>query len=89
MFHAAEALIFERTGKIAKTHSGVRTEFARLLMHATDEHRELASILGIGYKFKELSDYGVGASASISKDEAQAVVDAAERFLREVRELLR
>ena len=29
-FHAAEAFIFERTGKVAKTHSGVRSEFARL-----------------------------------------------------------
>jgi uncharacterized protein (UPF0332 family) len=29
-FHAAEAFIVERTGKIAKTHSGVRSEFARL-----------------------------------------------------------
>jgi uncharacterized protein (UPF0332 family) len=28
-FNAAEALIVERTGKIAKTHSGVRAEFAR------------------------------------------------------------
>ena len=30
-FHAAEALIVERTAKVAKSHSGVRTEFARLL----------------------------------------------------------
>jgi uncharacterized protein (UPF0332 family) len=29
-FHAAEAFIFEKTGRIAKTHRGVRTEFARL-----------------------------------------------------------
>lgn len=29
-FHAAEAFIIESTGKIAKTHSGVRAEFARL-----------------------------------------------------------
>jgi uncharacterized protein (UPF0332 family) len=29
-FHAAQALIFERTGKVAKTHRGVRTAFARL-----------------------------------------------------------
>ena len=29
-FHAAEALIVEKIGKIAKSHSGVRTEFARL-----------------------------------------------------------
>jgi hypothetical protein len=31
VFHAAEAFIFERTGKIAKTHAGVRAEFARLM----------------------------------------------------------
>jgi uncharacterized protein (UPF0332 family) len=30
VFHAAEALIFERTGRAVKTHRGVRIEFARL-----------------------------------------------------------
>lgn len=29
-FHAAEAFIFENTGRVGKTHSGVRAEFARL-----------------------------------------------------------
>jgi uncharacterized protein (UPF0332 family) len=29
-FHTTEALIVERTGKIAKSYSGVRSEFARL-----------------------------------------------------------
>jgi uncharacterized protein (UPF0332 family) len=29
-FHAAQALIFERTGKTSKTHSGFHTEFLRL-----------------------------------------------------------
>ena len=29
-FHAAEAFIVERTGKIAKTHSGVRSKLAEL-----------------------------------------------------------
>jgi uncharacterized protein (UPF0332 family) len=29
-FHAAQALIFERTGRAAKTHGGVRTMFLRL-----------------------------------------------------------
>lgn len=29
-FHAAEAFIISHTGKIAKSHSGVRTEFSRL-----------------------------------------------------------
>ena len=29
-FHAAQALIFERLGKMLKTHNGVQTEFLRL-----------------------------------------------------------
>ena len=30
-FHAAQALISERAGRIAKSHSGVRSTFARLV----------------------------------------------------------
>ena len=30
VFHAAQALIFERTGKVAKTDRGVHSEFANL-----------------------------------------------------------
>ena len=33
-FHAAQALIFERTGRVAKTHRGVHGQFLRL---AADE----------------------------------------------------
>ncbi len=29
-YHAAQAFILARTNKVAKTHSGVRSEFARL-----------------------------------------------------------
>jgi uncharacterized protein (UPF0332 family) len=29
-FHVAQACIFERTGKVSKTHHGVQTEFFRL-----------------------------------------------------------
>jgi uncharacterized protein (UPF0332 family) len=29
-FHAAQAVIFERTGKVVKTHRGVQSEFLRL-----------------------------------------------------------
>ena len=30
-FHAAQALIFDRTSRVLKTHNGVHTEFARLV----------------------------------------------------------
>jgi uncharacterized protein (UPF0332 family) len=39
-FHAAQALILARTDKVAKTHSGVRSEFSRL---AKDDPRLNAS----------------------------------------------
>jgi uncharacterized protein (UPF0332 family) len=29
-FHAAEALLYERTGNIARTHRGLRAQFARI-----------------------------------------------------------
>ena len=29
-YHAAQTLVFDATGKAAKTHNGVRSEFARL-----------------------------------------------------------
>jgi len=35
-FHAAEAFIVERAGKIAKTHSGLRAEFARLAKETSE-----------------------------------------------------
>jgi uncharacterized protein (UPF0332 family) len=59
-FHTAEAFIFERTGKIVKTHSGVRSEFARLARETPDIDKALPIFLAKAYKFKEIGDYGVG-----------------------------
>ncbi|HEV3247646.1 MAG TPA: HEPN domain-containing protein [Beijerinckiaceae bacterium] len=65
-FHAAEAFIVGRTGKIAKTHSGVRTEFARLLRETPDSGRTLLRFLAQAYKYKELGDYGIGPGAVVT-----------------------
>jgi len=53
VFHTAEALIFEMTGKVAKTHSGVRAEFARLMPGEAD--RWMRTFLADAYRFKENS----------------------------------
>jgi uncharacterized protein (UPF0332 family) len=45
-FHAAPALIFERSGRMLKTHSGVPTEFARLAKNDTAFAMELRRFLG-------------------------------------------
>ena len=45
-FHAAEAFILDRTGKIAKTHSGVRTVFGQLVKDDLSIDRETKGFLG-------------------------------------------
>ena len=42
-FHATEAYIVARTGKIAKTHSGVRSESQRLIKAELDDPRDSAA----------------------------------------------
>jgi uncharacterized protein (UPF0332 family) len=80
-FHAAEGLIFERTGKVAKTHSGVRSEFARLSKDTPRIGKALVAFLAEGYKFKELSDYSIDESQSVTLEEAVGAITNAERFL--------
>jgi uncharacterized protein (UPF0332 family) len=80
-FHAAEALIFERTGKIAKTHSGLRSEFARLARGEPQIDRAFLSFLANAYQLKEISDYGIGPRAIITMAEADDAVKNAARFI--------
>jgi uncharacterized protein (UPF0332 family) len=87
-FHAAEALIIERTGKVAKTHSGVRTEFARLLKDTPGGERAMLTILAQGYKYKEIGDYGVGRGAVVTDEEANDAIKDAAGFLDRVTALL-
>jgi uncharacterized protein (UPF0332 family) len=80
-FHAAEGLIFERTGKVAKTHSGVRSEFARLSKDTPRIGKALVAFLAEANKFKELSDYSVDEGANVTAEEATGAITNAERFL--------
>jgi uncharacterized protein (UPF0332 family) len=56
-FHAASAFILARTGKAPRTHSGVRSEFARLARHEPRISREQVSFLGWSYELKNAADY--------------------------------
>lgn len=80
-FHAAKALIFERTGKIARTHSGVRAEFARLALDTPTISKDFPAFLAQAYKYKEISDYGVGLGAVVTPPEADEAVKNAARFI--------
>jgi uncharacterized protein (UPF0332 family) len=88
-FHAAEAYIFEHTGKVATTHRGVRSEFARLTRRETRIDRELPRFLATAYQLKATADYGIGpAVTSISADQAAAAITTAGRFIDTITQLL-
>lgn len=87
-FHAAEALLYERTGKIAKTHRGLRAQFASLVRDEPRVDPELREFLGRSYELKALADYGTGTEANISVTTATAAVATAGRFVDIIASLL-
>jgi len=80
-FHAAEALLFERTGKAAKTHRGLRAEFARIAKDEPRIDQPMSEFLGRAYELKSLAEYGTGNESNISLVTAKAAVETATRFV--------
>jgi uncharacterized protein (UPF0332 family) len=80
-FHAAEALVYERTGKIAKTHRGLRAQFARIVKDEPSVDKPISEFLGRAYELKSLADYGTGSEAAISFKTANSAVETATRFV--------
>jgi len=87
-FHAAQALIFERTGKISKTHKGVDRQFHNLARGETYFPVGLAAELTRAYSFKENADYGTDPAALATPDEARGAIAVAEKFLAVIRQAL-
>ena len=84
-FHAAQALIFERTGKTSKTHKGVRTQFHLLAKTEVSLDQGLTGNLTAAFQFKEAVDYELGYLADIAPADAAAAMTAAEHFIAEVK----
>lgn len=81
VFHAAEALIVERAGKIVKTHSGVRAEFARLAKETPEIDRSLPKFLAKAYIYKEISDYGARLGVDVAMADANDAIASATCFV--------
>lgn len=84
---AARALIFARTGKVAKTHRGARIVFFEL---ARDDSvlAEYAQFLAYAYELKDFADYGTGPRTGVTLDEATAALEKAEQFVNYIERLL-
>jgi uncharacterized protein (UPF0332 family) len=63
-FHAAQALIFETSGRIYKTHSGVKGEFHRLVKDDPRVDDQIRAFLGRTYDLKAIADYLRGLPAT-------------------------
>jgi uncharacterized protein (UPF0332 family) len=86
--HAAQALIFERTGKIIKRHRGVQNELQRQVKDEPRFDPELRAFLGRTYNLKAIADYDTDPSTAITAEEAQETIKTAERFVARIDELL-
>jgi uncharacterized protein (UPF0332 family) len=79
--HTAQSCIVERTGRIAKTHSGVRSAFVRLAKETSGDGPAFSTFLAQAYLYKEIADYGVGGSAELTMAEANDAIEMAVRFV--------
>ncbi len=81
VFDAAQAYIYEKTGQVAKTHNGVRSEFARLAKNDPSIEKTRTSFLAQAYEFKTIADYGVEPEQMVGNQDAEQAVKAAEQFI--------
>lgn len=80
-FHAAQALIFERTGKLFKTHNGVHAEFLRPTGNDPRVDAELRVFLSRPHGLKTISDHETGPRSELTAERAAEAVDAGEPFV--------
>ena len=83
-FHSAQALIFERTAKISKTHKGVDKQFHKLVK-ADPALAGLAGQLSTAYYYKDVADYDTGTAPPITAAIATAAITTAEQFITAIR----
>ena len=87
-FHAAQAIIFELSGKAAKTHRGVHSEFQRLTRNEPRLEPGLRSFLSRAYELKSIADYEIGPEATVAPDKAAEALEMARRFVAHIEALL-
>ena len=79
--HAAQAFIFESTGKAGKRHGGIQREFARLVKDDPRFDVELRAFLPRAYNLKAIADYQTGPGSQVSAARARETIATARRFV--------
>lgn len=87
-FHAATAYVLEKTGRPAKTHAGLRSEFARVARHELRIDPKFVGFLARAYTLKSAADYGADPSSAIPPAQAREVIGIAREFVEAIAVLL-
>ena len=88
-FDAAEAFVFQRSGRSAKTHPGLRVVFNRLASEEPRIPRQLVAFLAQGYEIKSAVDYDIDpATPPVSEETATAAISTASQFIETIERLL-
>lgn len=88
VFHAAQALIFERTNKAAKSHQGVHSQFALLVKNEPRIDSEFVTFITQAYNLKTVADYETGPDSTVLPDRAASAIETAARFIDCIRGVL-
>jgi uncharacterized protein (UPF0332 family) len=78
-FHAAQALIFETSGRVYKRHASVQGEFGRLVKDDPRVDGQLRALLGPTHSLKAI-DYETGPGSHVSAESAREAVEPSRRF---------
>ena len=81
VLQAARAIILLRTGRVAKTHTGTRSEISRLAHEDTRIDASMAGFLARGFDLRVKYDYGTESVAWVSHAEAAALIQQARGFI--------
>jgi uncharacterized protein (UPF0332 family) len=84
--HAAQAFIFETTGRVFKRHAGVQREFSRLVKD--DPRVDTGLRTSRTYQLKAIADYLTGPGAHVSAETAREAIQTARRLVECVTGLL-
>ena len=76
-FHAAQAFISEKLGKVMKTHKGVQAELYKLTGDDAAFPPALRLFLSQAYNFKAIADYETGPGSEVSAERAATALNAA------------
>jgi uncharacterized protein (UPF0332 family) len=80
-YHAAQAYIFNKTGKIAKSHNGVQSLFAQLASKDAFIPEDLQKFISQAYDLKAVADYELGPGSDIPLERSIAALEKAARLL--------